>query len=137
MPKRFYKTLSDIHRSNAGATAVEFALVVPLLGMLVFGMVELGVFYLGMHKAQQVSEDSAREVRMMNMPDKTAVETVLANHLVTPIKGSYVPVVTMVDQYGKSFADIRITYSYNLSIPFLDQFQFTSKSGTRVQLRSF
>src|SRR5689334_16768863 len=52
-----------IHRSSrkrAGATAVEFAIVAPVMFLMIFGIIELGRVLMVMHMLSDVARDSAR-----------------------------------------------------------------------------
>jgi Flp pilus assembly protein TadG len=47
-------------RSAGGATAVEFAIVAPVLLMLLFGILVYGGYFLMSHSVQQLANDAAR-----------------------------------------------------------------------------
>lgn len=47
-------------RSAGGATAVEFAIVAPVLLMLLFGILVYGGYFLMSHSIQQLANDAAR-----------------------------------------------------------------------------
>ena len=61
---RFDDTLAGIlrrrGRDDSGAAAVEFALIAPLLLMMLFGIVCFGYFFLVAHSVQQLAAETAR-----------------------------------------------------------------------------
>ncbi|UVO51837.1 pilus assembly protein [Sphingomonas sp. SUN019] len=50
----------SFHQDERGATIVEFALVLPLLAMLLLGILGYGQYFLLAHSAQQLANDAAR-----------------------------------------------------------------------------
>ena len=83
--------LKHRHRgtSKRGASAVEFALVAPLLFLFVFGMIEIG----RMVMVQQVLTNATREgARLAAMPDAT--ETDVETRVTTFSAQAGVPSVT-------------------------------------------
>lgn len=122
-------------RNKDGATAVEAALVMPMVIMSIFALFHVAIFFFSTHQAQRASEQVAREVRMMDLPSQAQIESALTDRLKTPIGGTYTPAIIKVNEHGGTFADIRVSYEYALPIPFLDKHTFRSESGTRVLLR--
>lgn len=49
-----------LDRDRGGAVLVEFALVLPLLAMLLLGILGYGQYFLLAHEVQQVANDAAR-----------------------------------------------------------------------------
>ena len=123
-------------RSQDGATALEFAIVFPVFAMMLFGLIHTGIFFWGVHQAQRDSEVVAREARLMDMPTKADILDLITAKTKDPIAGTYTPVVTMVNQHGAQFADIRISYSYDFPVPFVKNLSLSSETGTRVLLRA-
>jgi Flp pilus assembly protein TadG len=54
------RNFRQLARSRAGTSAVEFAIVAPLLLLLFFGMVAYGVYLGASHSVQQIAADAAR-----------------------------------------------------------------------------
>lgn len=52
--------LHDFRRARSGASAVEFALVLPVFMMLVFGIVMFGAYLAMVHDVQQLAAEAAR-----------------------------------------------------------------------------
>lgn len=55
--------------SRQGAAAVEMALVVPLLVLLMFGIVELGLMMHGFMQVRTVAREGARQASVGALPD--------------------------------------------------------------------
>lgn len=47
-------------KDNRGAAAVEFAMIAPPLALLVFGILQYGVYFGAAHSMQQLTNDAAR-----------------------------------------------------------------------------
>jgi Flp pilus assembly protein TadG len=78
----FLTRMSSFSRSNAGATAVEFALVAPVLFLLMFAIVELGRAWWAKNSLQYAAERAARFAVVCGAgacPSDAAVKTYAAN----------------------------------------------------------
>ncbi len=60
MPNCTFSTIIDFLRSRRATSAVEFALVSPLLILLMMGMAGYGVYFGASHSVQQIAADAAR-----------------------------------------------------------------------------
>ena len=128
-------SLRSFGKDRGGATAVEFAIVGPLFLAFIFGIVHLGIYFFGVHQAQQTSEATAREVRLMSMPTKDEILEVLKTNSKNVMGGAYKPEVTLIDQYGGTYAEIKVNYTYSLPIPFAHGLELSTDTGTKVLLR--
>jgi len=132
---RPYQIFQRYSRDKSGATAVEAALVMPIVLMVIFSLFHVAIFFFSTHQAQRASEQAGRDVRMMNQPSQQEILSTLEARMKNPLGGDYTTTVAKIDEHGGTFADIRISYAYVLPIPFLDRHTFRSESGTRVLLR--
>lgn len=63
-----------IGTDQAGAAAVEFALLVPVFLLLVFGALAYGIWFGAAHSVQQLAADAARAaVAGLNAPERAAL----------------------------------------------------------------
>jgi len=100
-------------RSESGQNVVEFALVVPLLLLLVFGIAELGRAWM----TQNILTGAAREaVRLAAVPAPAggvAAATARANTVLTSA-GITTATVSVVD--GPPFGAVSVTVTYNFPV---------------------
>lgn len=57
---RLQATSRNLWRAQGGVAALEFALIAPVLVMLVFGILQYGVYFGVAHSVQQLTNDAAR-----------------------------------------------------------------------------
>lgn len=133
-PETFIRIRAYI-RDTRGASAVEMALVFPVLAMILFGIFNMCVFFFGVHEAQRVTEQSARDVRMMDDPTDAEIAQVVADRLPAPMLGSYQVSAQRLAQHGGTYADIQISYGYTMDIPFMSGHEFSTTTGTQILLR--
>ena len=128
-------SVSKFRRSEDGATAVEFALVAPVFLTMLFGIVHIGIYFFGVLRAQQTTDETARQVRLLDRPGQDEIYELLKAKSGTALAGAYTPTVSIVQQYGGDYAEIEILYTYALPIPFLDGLQFSTDVSSKVLLR--
>lgn len=118
-----------------GATAVEFALILPILLLLVLGIIEFGRAY----QAQTTLSNAARDgVRVMALQDSaaTARSTAKASAQPLPLTDAMIrvnPSTCSSDTPGTETATVTITYPFRLASGFLpiDDFELTGKGTMR------
>lgn len=114
-------------RSKRGASAVEFAIILPLLIVLVFGIIEFGAFLFNQQVITNASREGARRGIVSQSPRVTdgeigsVVDSYCTNHLVT--FGTANNPVTSVTRTGTSFGDdLKVTITYNYSFLVIPSF---------------
>lgn len=114
------KTLNQKISQN-GAAAVEFAIVLPLLAMLVFGIVEFSVLFYNKAMITNASREGARagivfaDPRLTDAQIESVVDTYCGNNLITFGSGGDAPTVT-ISRSGNEAGDnltVNVTYDYN------------------------
>ena len=100
-------------RSERGAVAVEFAILLPLLLMLVLGTIEFGRAYNAQITLTNAARDGVRVMAIANDPTaaKTAAKNA-ASGVSTAIPTSDVTLSTETCSTG---SQVTLTISYNLS----------------------
>ena len=58
-----------LRRDNAGAVAIEFALVLPIFAMLIFGLAEVSLIQFAATSLQGASTSAARQIRTGNVQE--------------------------------------------------------------------
>lgn len=124
----------DRHR---GAAAVEFALVVPLLLLLVFGCIDWGWFFFLDQVVTNAAREGARRGAVLsrtdcndtNDPIYQSVNATLSNARLTR---AYTVVCTEVDVGGADAVRVHLTYPAGSVTRFLSQFIPANAIATAV-----
>jgi Flp pilus assembly protein TadG len=115
------KTLRRLSLACSGASAVEFALVLPAFMAIIFGIVMFGSYLAVVHGVQQLAAEAARSsVAGLSESERSS----LANNYITSNVGSY-PLITpsrLVVNAATSQSDANVfvvTVSYDASGMFI------------------
>ncbi len=127
--------LKRFRGNQDGATAIEAAVVFPLLMICLFGVVGMGSFMYGGHQAQRTVEETARQARVINSPTQTQLETLMIQNVKPALFGTYEPSVRLITQFDGDYAELMITYNFKFDLPILDNLQLKSNASTQVKLR--
>ena len=110
--------------NQKGAAAVEFAIVLPLLLLLVFGIIESSIFLYDKAMITNASREGARagivfdDPRLDETGIKAVVETYCSDHLITFGSGTLNTSADPADGSG-SHGDpltVTVTYTYNFLV---------------------
>ena len=66
---------------DRGAAAVEFALVLPILLMLVFGIIQYGWYFYAMQTGTSATSDAVRRLSVGDCQDSAALQSLVAGKL--------------------------------------------------------
>lgn len=107
-------------RAQRGVAAVEFALVLPVLLILLFGIIEMGLFLYDKAVITNASREGARAGVVLKSPKPTAsdVQTVVTNYTssyLLTFGTQNTPVVTTTGaggNFGQPLS-VTVTYQYN------------------------
>jgi Flp pilus assembly protein TadG len=135
----------SLGEKNRGASAVEFAIILPLLVLLVFGIVELSLALYDQAMITNASREGARagivyrDPAVTNAEIASVVNNYLGRHLITlggkksPSGDSVTGATVIVQRTGVSpGGDLRVTVGYTYS--FLVLPQFTPGLGQGINL---
>ena len=111
IPRLQHDTLSPQRR---GVAAVEFAIVAPMLVMLVFGIIEVGRLMVVQQVLTNASREGARQA-VVHRSTGTDVESVVTNHLKNGSVSHATVTVTPSDLSTMDFGD---PVTVNVSVPF-------------------
>jgi Flp pilus assembly protein TadG len=112
-------------RCQKGVAAIEFAIVLPLLMMIVFGIIEFGLLMYDKQVITNASREGARIGISDGVVSDAEIEAVVDNYVLNNLItfGSPTPPVTAIvpggDRTGTSFGDdltVTVTYSYDFLI---------------------
>jgi Flp pilus assembly protein TadG len=126
--KKGFYVMRSKSSSQKGASAVEFALILPLLMVITFGIIEFGVYLYDQQVITNASREGARAGIVAGSPRVTAaaIQTVVQNycqnHLIT-FGANNVPQLNPNPPSGYSasatFGDdltVRVTYNYSFLV---------------------
>ena len=114
-------------KSQRGATAVEFAIVFPLLILLMFGIIEFSVILYDKAMITNASREGARAgiVSQLERVSDTQIRSVVDNYCrlyLISFRSGAAPVTT-VARTGSTFgSDLSVTVTYTYSFLALPQF---------------
>jgi Flp pilus assembly protein TadG len=120
---------TDARRDDRGAAAVEFALILPLLVMLIVGMIQFGFVF----NAYITVTHAAREGARMAAVNAFSVAAVKGE--MVPLDTSKVSVTStlMTDATYGSYYKVVVSYPYQLSIPFWKTQSLTLSSTAQMR----
>ena len=110
------------HKAQGGAAAVEFALVLPILLLLVFAILELGLLLYNKAVITNASREAARYGVVMRTPKHTSGEIeqkaldYCSNFLVSLSPSANPDPIVSIDGAGESFGQpLTVTVNYTFS----------------------
>jgi Flp pilus assembly protein TadG len=149
------------HRSNSkGATAVEFALLVPIFALFIFGIIEFGWYFFVQHTIQFATREGTRialvglQLKDPNDPNKYLTREASIIKTIKDNAGLAVnPSALQISIYavGAGYADpqnwettvnagtggdymrVRVLYTYNFMIPLIGKFFPSGKNVIRAE----
>ncbi len=106
-------------RDKRGASAIEFALVVPFLVIIIVGVAQMGRVYLANAGLRNLVADSARFASISPRPNDDAIKARLrTGGFGLEAASLSEPVVTYGADNGANWAQINMTYTVQLDFVF-------------------
>ena len=109
-------------RCQKGVAAIEFAIVLPLLMIIVFGIIEFGLLFYDKQVITNASREGARigisDVVVSDADIEAVVDNYVANNLITFGSAPTSPVTT-IGRAGMDFGDdltVTVTYDYDFLV---------------------
>lgn len=127
------RCLPRIRGDRKGASAVEFALILPLLVLLIVGIAQVGILYFAHAGLRNLVADGARFASISPRPSDAAIKARLnqGGFGLTPAKLSQ-PAVTYGNTGGTEWAEISLGYTVNLDFVFWAPAPFQIQERRRV-----
>ena len=121
---------SSGNRSRSGATAVEFAIILPVLVMTIMGFFELGML-LHVRSTLQFGVDKAARFAIVNQDSTASVlQTKVLDEISETMNTTGITVtVTSEVVSGVDFRVLHATKDHNYSLPFLDHLSSVEING--------
>jgi len=99
-------------RDTRAASALEFALVLPILLTLIVGILEVGVLFYGVAGMKHAVGEGARYATLYPAPSNSAVVTQITNNEVGLTTGTITgPTVTACTSSSQTCKDISMSYT--------------------------
>ena len=120
--------------SRDGASAVEFAMILPIFVTMVLGTLQMAIVYYQAGTVQHALEETAREV--MIDPDMTLsqIESSIENRL-EELTSQQATVTYSVDSSGPvSIAQVNASFTIQVVIPFVPRFSVPFDAETHIPL---
>lgn len=113
-----------IWRDNRGAAAIEMALVLPILVVLVLGIMEFGILMFSQQVIVNASREGARQGIVLATPRPTEgdVENVVANYLTTSTLDGGLADVTVEGAGGAGGTNLTVSVNYPYQFIALNNF---------------
>jgi Flp pilus assembly pilin Flp len=112
--------LSGLQREEKGVGAVEFALVAPVLLLLIFGILQLGTLFLANHGLRNAVAEGARYATIFPRPTEAQIrQRILDGRFGMRPDRITGPTFTWQEVQGSNPAYVEITMSYSAPIDFI------------------
>lgn len=118
-----------------GASAMEFAIVAPVLFLLLIGVAQLGILFFADAGLQHALSEGARMATIYPTPSEDAIKAKIEEPRFG-IDASRLtePTITYGSLDGAEYADIAVQYTVNLGFVFFSTTPITLKKTRRVYL---
>lgn len=121
-------------RNDGGASALEFALVLPVFAAMMFGTIQMGIAFYYAGTVQYALERTARLTMIEQDMSSGQVQTAFDNELST-FTDQNIVINYVVDESGDvPIAEFTAAYVHEFIIPFVPTFSITFDVETRVPL---
>ena len=125
-------------KSQSGTVAVEFVLILPALLLVLFGIIEFGIFFLNKHVITNASREGARAGIVSRIPRvpyadiKATVDAYCKKHLVTfGVPNEPITVTNPAAPDDEKFGDdLKVTVTFNYDFLLLPLSQIPMKAIT-------
>lgn len=126
------RTTKSFWKSTGGASALEFALVLPVFAAMLFGTVQMGLAYYFAGSVQYALERTARLTMVDQDMSASQVQTAFSNELAS-FTDQDIDVNYAVDNSGDiPIAQLTANYQHEFIIPLIPTFSITFTAETRV-----
>lgn len=128
------RTMKRFCNATGGASALEFALVLPVFATMLFGTIQMGLAFYFAGSVQYALERTARLTMVEQDMSASQVQTAFSNEL-APFTDQNIDVSYNVDNSGDvPIAQLTANYQHDFVIPFVPSFSVTFTADTRVPL---
>jgi len=108
------KGIRPTRKDEKGQSLVEFALVVPMLLLLVFGIAEFGRAWMTKNILTGAAREAVRVLAVPDPPGGVAAATTRANQVLT--SGGITTATLTIVNATAAFGDVTVTVNYNFPV---------------------
>lgn len=129
------RNFRNLWREKKGATAVEFALVVPLLIVAMLGAMNIGIYLYFQNSVSTAVDEAARSATIFPTPNDSQIEANFENSLLTSASfgSADIAISHGTSSTGRDYIDLVATGSYDINLVFVD----LGSIPVRVERRTF
>lgn len=128
------RKLKRLLRNDGGASALEFALVLPVFAAMMFGTIQMGIAFYYAGSVQYALERTARLTMVEQDMSSGQVQTAFDNELSTFTNENIIVNYAVDDSGDVPIAQFTAAYVHEFIIPFVPTFSITFDAETRVPL---
>ena len=126
---RWFDRLARWRMNNRGTTALEFALIAPVLLMLLIGIIQLGILFYVQAGLKSAVEDAARYATLWPTPNEAQIEQRIESHRFgMDIKNIVGPTIIFSQNQAPNFVTISMSYNVRLNYIFGEKTLVLSES---------
>lgn len=125
--------IRKLRRNNQGASAVEFALALPVLVTMMWGIFQFGILFGSDAGMQHALGEGARFATIWPAPADTQVKQRMTNKLFQMGTGTFT-IADPVRDTTNGFVDLRITYQFTPNLLFFTLPQVTLTRTKRAYI---
>lgn len=125
----------DLRRCDSGVAAIEFAIVGPLLIMLLVGIFSVGSVLHSLSSVRYALGETARVLQLNPKLSQSELQVRLDEELKEYGKGSVMLTMTIEkDASGSDVARLKATYPYLIAVPFIPKYEGAYKQSVEIFL---
>jgi Flp pilus assembly protein TadG len=130
------KLLARFWREDRGVGALEFALVLPALVVIIAGITQLGILYMANAGLRHALAEGARYATIWPRPTDTQIRDLIVSERFGLAGGGTVttPAITHGESDGADYVDISASYTLDLNFVFFTVDDITLTDSRRVYI---
>ncbi len=126
----------DIKKNEKGASAVEFALILPILVLLIFGIVEFGIAFNNYITITHAAREGARLAAVdFNNPDLKAI--IVERAYPVAVTEDDVVITTPLGTKIGDPVEVEITYDFTVTIPLAGSWDIPLKNKAIMRIEHY
>ncbi|GAG91891.1 unnamed protein product [marine sediment metagenome] len=125
-----------IIKSEKGASAVEFALILPILIILVFGIVQFGIAFNNYITITHAAREGAR-IAAVDLNNTDLKNIIIERAYPVPITPDDITIITPLGTNIGDPVEVEITYNISITIPLVGSWDIPLKNKAIMRLENY